>query len=226
MALRILQVQQTLPLEREYEGWITHSVERYFWTIGVHVNIWAVSPNVEKYWPADEVLSVDSKLIGIQMKRAKLGTASGPISLSHLKWELGSPSGQLALVQQIPEIYYCLPTFTNRDWRHSPLGHCLFWRPNQSSSDKNAWYDNPAAATSYCQLAKSPEAYRWGRFYELVTSCSIGKVLPAGASAVGYVQELAYSIRSQIEIAQSENMPVSEAITNGLYLVQVPLNAV
>ena len=42
-------------------------------------------------------------------------------------------------IQKHEEIFYCLPTFLNRDYRHQALHHCLFWRPEKGVMNRTAW---------------------------------------------------------------------------------------
>ena len=165
----LLDILYSVPLEREYEAWICRSIEEYFTNQGSEVHIWAVSPREEVYWPADEKVLVGKKLFGLQMKKPVYKNTSQH-DFGRLNWLLHSPSGQFGLVRKTPEIYYCLPTFTNRRFSRTALDHCLFWRP--PCDDKNAWYDNPNARTPHKAIKG---AARWGYFIEQVVSCSIGK---------------------------------------------------
>ncbi|MGE8228643.1 hypothetical protein [Stenotrophomonas hibiscicola] len=168
---QILGVKYASPLEREYEAWIVAGIEAYLKNVGLRYAIWAIGSSQEKVWPADEKLSVGSKIVGLQFKRAKLAT-SGAVGKDRLKWTFEQPAGQLALVSSTPEIFYCLPTFINRDLRSEALHHCLFWRPDPSDLNNNAWYYNSAAKTPYKQL---DESMRWGLFFERLMYCDIGK---------------------------------------------------
>ncbi len=172
----LLKAHHAHPLEREYEAWIVHGIEDCLKLLGYKHAIWAVSPNLEATWPADEVLKTPGKLVGLQFKQAKLG--SGPISPDRLKWTLNKPPGQFELVQKNTEIFYCLPTFVNRDSRVRALDHCVFWRPDDTV-DYNVWYDNPAAATPY---KKVRDAMRWGHFLESLLYCQIGKRLDSATA--------------------------------------------
>ena len=167
-----LKARHAHPLEREYEAWIVQGIERYFADLGMEFAIWAVSPDVEAEWPADEKLLVGCKIVGLQFKQAKLAT--GTLGFDRLKWSLHNPKGQFALIQSTPEIFYCLPTFVDRAVRFHALDHCLFWRPGDAI-DHNVWYENSAAHTPY---KKVRDAMRWGHFMEAMLSCTVGvKVL-------------------------------------------------
>jgi len=172
--LPLLKATHAHPLEREYEGWIVAGIERYFESLKITYAIWAISPDLEATWPADERLNVEGKFVGLQFKQAKL--AAGPLKFDRLKWSLHQPKGQFELPQATPAIFYCLPTFANRSARNEALDHCLFWRP-EAAVDYNAWYDNPAALTPYKQLRN---AMRWGSFVEALFACTAG-VRTAGA---------------------------------------------
>jgi hypothetical protein len=166
--IELLRKTHAHPLEREYEAWIVAEIERYFEALKVDFAIWAVSPDEEATWPADEKLLTATKIVGLQFKQAKLG--AGAVGVDRLKWTLHQPPGQFHLVQGTPEIFYVLPTFVNRSARHRALDHCLFWRPD-AAVNLNAWYDNPAAKTPYKKLRGS---MRWGHFVESLFECSIG----------------------------------------------------
>lgn len=165
-----LHVRYAKPLEREYEAWIVAGIEQYLETIGLPYSIWAIGPDQEKKWPADEKLGVASKVVGLQFKQAKL--APGTVGPDRIHWSLHKPAAQFGLVKSNKEIFYCLPTFINRDLRKQALHHCLFWRPDLSKPDnKNVWYDNPAAHTPY---KNERDTMRWGLFIERVLDCNIG----------------------------------------------------
>src|SRR5687768_1404406 len=109
----ILGTRHTRPLEREYEAWAVQGIEEYFRDLGLWAAVWAVSPRVEVTWPADEVLATGGKVVGLQFKQAKL--AKKGIDFDSLNWTLAQPPAQFGRIQSRPEIYYCLPTFINRD---------------------------------------------------------------------------------------------------------------
>lgn len=177
----ILKPHFGIPLEREYEGWIVHRIEKYFRHIGKSVHVWAVSPTDEATWPADEAMIVGGKLFGLQFKQPKLGTYAAGTSpdFSRLKWILTSPPGQAALVASNPEIYYCLPTFTNREWRRESLHHALFWHPTSSNLanpvDLNVWYENLSTKvkSKNNNIVRHPSCFRWGEFIERVLNCQL-----------------------------------------------------
>jgi hypothetical protein len=168
----ILQQKYTRPLEREYESWIVWGIEEYFRQIGRECKIFAVTPGQERIWPADQRLTFDGKLIGIQMKQAKM--AAGNLAYDRLQWTFHNPNGQFDLVKRYDNIFYCLPTFINREYRRQALHHCLFWSPDANETDKNAWYDNSRALTSNNGLNSES---RWGRFIEDVMRCEKGLVI-------------------------------------------------
>ncbi len=168
-----LQTVYANPIEREYEAWIVEGIERYFRRVGQNAAVWAVSPTFEPAWPADEVLTIRGKLVGLQFKKARL--AAGIRTYDRLTWSLASPKGQYAAVQAASEIYYVLPTFVNRTYRREALHHCFFWRPPAGTADVQAWYDNSKAVTQHRQLAKAPEARRWGGMIEAIQSCDAGR---------------------------------------------------
>ncbi|WP_156873874.1 hypothetical protein [Perlucidibaca piscinae] len=170
-----------IPLEREFEIWITQQIEDYFLRLGVTVSTFAVSPADEKTWPSDEALLANGKLVGIQYKRPHLSRKTTGTLFSKLWWSLSNPKGQASAVLACPEIYYCLPTFINRKWRREALAHAIFWRPNPSdfrpreSADHTIWYENsePHLRTQNIKIARHENAYRWGEFVERIIGCSV-----------------------------------------------------
>lgn len=183
-------------------------------SLGVRFAIWAVSPNIEAVWPADEQLNVARKVVGLQFKQAKM--APGAIGPSRLKWSLHQPPGQFALVQGAPEVFYCLPTFINRDARSEALHHCLFWRLGEDVNH-NAWYDNPAARTPYRRLRDS---MRWGHFLESLLDCSVGVRVATPAELIDAAR--AIRVRAFGDRAV-QNDPDPEEPDTGLYIMVLDL---
>jgi hypothetical protein len=210
-------VKHTNPLEREFESWIVSGIEDYFESLGIAYSVFAVSPGVEKIWPADERLLVNSKVFGLQFKQAKLSGSGLPAS-AQLQWSFHQPPGQFSQVVASPEIFYCLPTFINRDYRKQALDHCLFWRPDPAKVDMNAWYNNPGARTPYAELET---ARRWGLFVEQLFNCTIGRRIKSSKELTNYIQELEKFRRYANEVASSPDRPCDE----GLYLVAVSLES-
>ncbi|HYX08436.1 MAG TPA: hypothetical protein VE912_17025 [Bacteroidales bacterium] len=203
--LQLLTTKYNHPLEREYEAWIIRGIEDYFDSIDIKAKIFAVSPTIETDWPSDEVTAFNGKIVGLQFKQAKLGV--GKLDFNRLKWTFGSPKGQFNLVLNSQEIYYCLPTFINREIKKQALHHCLFWRPN-TNSQKVAWYDNcgKRTLTKFCSLK---DVSRWGYFVEEITRCNIGINVTKDFSIKRYLVEL------RQKISDFEN----EANIHGLYLI-------
>ena len=207
------------PLEREYEAWIVHGIERYFADLGLEFAIWAVSPDIEATWPADEKLLFGSKIVGLQFKQAKIAKlASGAVDFTRLKWMLHSPPGQFELVKKTPEIFYCLPTFIDRTVRSNALAHCLFWRPG-TSDDKSVWYDNSAAHTEHKQVRG---AMRWGHFIEALLSCEIGAKASTPPEARAHVARIYAGAREAFPRPQQASTPPPDVDT-GLYVLVVKL---
>lgn len=183
----ILEAYLTHPIEREYESWIIEEIEGYLDTVGIPNQIIALSPHDEKWIPVDELAAFEGKVIGLQFKRPKLAPTRLPTppKFSRLYWDLSNPPGQLKQLLQFPEVYYCLPTFINRNYKHAALEHCLFWRPSDEKR-KMTWYENPRA-----QKGKShpvlKTAMRWGLFIEGIVACDIGAQLGPGGLA-SYVE--------------------------------------
>lgn len=48
----------TYPLEREYEAWTIHGIEKYLRMRGLSHVVHAVSPHIEATWPADSKLYI------------------------------------------------------------------------------------------------------------------------------------------------------------------------
>jgi hypothetical protein len=186
--LDYLSLTWSHPLEREYEAWLVHGIEDYFLRIGAQAAVFAVSPTDEKTWPADEALTVDCKVIGLQIKRPTVSRPCHPNDFSKLSWNLANPPYQLARVLAHKEIHYVLPTFTNRTIRSQSLHHTLFWRPSHGD-DFQVWYKNngPKVKTSHSDVSSAP---RWGLFVESIVRCDTGIVLNIGASLSEYIRSL------------------------------------
>lgn len=169
--LDFLKVKYAQPIEREYESWIIQEIENYFKSLGSNIVIFAISPQLENYYPADMQLSCPGLVVGLQFKRPMIDKNKG--SLNDLYWSLGTPKGQFYNVFFNKEIYYCLPTFFNRDLKHQSLHHCLFWRPdidtilqrlNSYNSSLRAKYDEKYNDRTLFTNLKT--AHRWGYFLE------------------------------------------------------------
>ena len=188
------------PLEREYEAWIINQIEKYFKKLSIDYNVFAVSPVDEKTWPADEAIDADGKIVGLQFKRPSLAPPHSQNDYTRLFWEFGKSSKQLHLVVKHSEIFYCLPTFTNREVREEALRHCLFWRP-ENTTDRRAWYNNPnpQVRTKY---AKIGDASRWGYFAEQFISCEIGLSLTISFSS--YMEKMREELTSTLEDVKPE----------------------
>ena len=214
-----LRVRYSHPLEREYEGWIVAGIERYLTTIGLPYAIWAINPDQEKVWPADEKLLVSAKVVGLQFKQAKI--ASGPLGADRLHWSLHQPASQFGLIKDNHEIFYCLPTFIDREFRDEAVHHCLFWRPDGSLPDnKNAWYDNPAADTPYKKISTS---MRWGLFFEQLLECTVG----IKTASTGEIQDIAHRICSYVQrdALLADRRIDSSGPDGGLYMLAIALES-
>jgi hypothetical protein len=215
---KILGERYAKPLEREYEAWIVAGIESYLKNIGLKYAIWAIGPKQENVWPADEALSTGSKIVGLQFKRADLSETAGPTSKSNLKWDLSHPAHQFGLVKANKEVFYCLPTFINRDLRAEALHHCLFWRPDSSKPDnKNPWYENPRAHDDN-PYKKISGAMRWGLFFEELMHCDVGVEVKRGADVEALTAKLFAS--SQVE-ALRKDIEGTEVDAGGRYVLVV-----
>lgn len=213
-----LKTKYTKPIEREYEAWIVASIEAYFKSLEIPFAIWAVSPDDETIWPADEQLTLGGKIIGLQFKKANM--AAGQVSFGRLNWTLHSPSPQFNLVKNNKDVYYCLPTFINRDVRAQALHHCLFWRP-RTKVNKNVWYKNPRSPSPY---KEERESMRWGLFIETVLSCKIGTKISNRKSGNLYLKKFYSDLKNRIK--EYENLPKNtddDARNGGLYLAVIGL---
>jgi len=200
---------QTPPLEREFESWITREIQNDLDRRRIHSDIYAVSPFEEASWPADLHLGIRDKIVGLQFKRPYVDPPTAR-SYSRLKWSLASPAGQVAAVVLTPEIFYCLPTFINREWFRYALHHCLFWRPDLPSISQ-VWYRNPAASVS---CFSSP---RWGLFLEDILSCQIGRVVAQPTDIV----EFMHNFRNRLLSGEDARTPREPAQYLGLYLIHL-----
>ena len=165
----MLRTKVTHPFEREYEGWLAREIEDYYAVLGHSIHVIVVSPRFEAKWPADLSFDFDGKLIGLQLKRPYMFNKQNK-SFSQLYWKFDDPINQLKRVQDNSEIYYCLPTFINREYRRVSLHHCLFWRPQKSMKPKRGWYRNIPAKVKNKNTADNiinlHNRTQWGLFFE------------------------------------------------------------
>jgi len=210
-----LDIKYSSPLEREYEAWIIQGIEDYFNSLGQKIAIWAVSPSDEVNWPADEHLIVGKKLIGLQLKKVTYkDNRNKPKEFGRLNWTFHNPKGQFQLVLKFPEIFYCLPTFINRDYRSQAIQHCLFWRPEKGvKDDMNAWYDNSIAQTPHKSIYN---ADRWGLFIEKILSCKVGKRIGSIDDAKTYVDSIRKFMLEPCFNEDSEERSLSNTQNNEL----------
>ena len=215
--MRHLQIKHTSPIEREFEAWIVAGIEQYFDSLGIAYSLFAVSPALEPVWPADERICTNGKVFGLQFKQAKLSGSSQPLP-AQLKWTLHSPAPQFNQVLATPEIYYCLPTFVNRDYRKQALEHCIFWRPDPLQPDKNAWYNNSNATTPYKLLESEA---RWGLFVERVLNCSVGRKISSYSELASYISEVRHH-RAISDVPADGDLPSEQ---EAVYVVVVSLES-
>jgi hypothetical protein len=221
----LLDIVLTKPLEREFEGWTMACIEQYFARIGKVVAICAIGTKTENAWGADEAVGFDRKIIGLQFKRPDLASrakASRRCEWRRLKWILAEGKAphrdkQIRLVMKHREIFYALPTFVNRRYRHAALEHCLFWRPH-ASADLNAWYYNPNVRTPHAKVAC--DGIRWGELVERAGACLIGKRVDRGLKITHAWPELE-SIREQYRDGDKEGEEGDGG--SGLYLIAIPV---
>ncbi|MBO0698360.1 MAG: hypothetical protein J2P46_08205 [Zavarzinella sp.] len=179
----------TVPLEREFEGWVTRGIEDYFRGVGRRAYVIGIGSRTEKVWPADQAVGVAGKVFGIQMKRARLssGKAVGP---QRLHWKVDSPANQFQFVKQRPEIVYGLPTFADRRLNREALDHCVFWRPPKDlAMPPSIWYDHNPKKSKVAAHERLSVKDRWGLLIERVLYCQFGrKMLLSGLQS--YADEL------------------------------------
>lgn len=157
-----LETTFQLPLEREHEAWAIRGIEDYASASGLQVQAYAVSPADEIDWPADEALTFRSKFFGLQFKRLYLHGGT-------VRWEIKPASLQFQRICSNSEIFYALPTFTNRALRRNALEHCLFWRPCPCCCDPSTaltlngtWQERDDLDRCGCMTPM-----RWGDFESL-----------------------------------------------------------
>jgi hypothetical protein len=210
MPVELLNTVMSLPLEREFEGWITWTVLDYLEEVGIDARIWSISPQDEHTWPADETLLLEGKVIGLQFKRPYLADPLQGEPFPHynrLYWPLGHDPAQFRLVKANEEIFYCLPTFTNRTWRKASLHHCLFWRPTRKMGPGDVWYENSQNVPGWSgSIDRHYTSFRWGAFFERLVQCSFGWRV----TAEGPIREYHMHLRSAIRAAELEKMEEGE----------------
>jgi hypothetical protein len=85
------------------------------------------------------------------------------------------------------------------------LHHVLFWRPEATHSDLQAWYDNPGARTALKALDRNAHAYRWGSFIERIQDDKLGRTATGiGSSLNRYLRRQRDQLR---ELLRQANAP-------------------
>jgi hypothetical protein len=206
MSLPVVPV--SLPLEREFEAWLVRGIEDYFREVGVPATILAVSPHLERHWPADESLAVGGKVVGLQVKRPR--AASSP--QADVSWNLSNPPHQRDYIKARPELLYALPAFRDAALRRAALYHFYFWRPgkwprsNMSNNISAEW------------VRGLTHAWEWGGFVRRIMDCKIGAPL-GGRTLFEYIGELQADMRrSAREFTTGE-----EGEPDALYVLHVPV---
>lgn len=165
-----LNLKYNIPLEREYEGWLSSQIENYFSNIGVRCEVFAISPHDEKHFPSDINYFFRGKLIGLQLKRPK----------DKLQFEFKRNQQEKILKGNLP-IYYALPTFLNSEFRKNTLEHFIFYKPEKIdfgiNQSKTIYYLNALFSDKIKIDTKKIDVCRWGKFVEMVLECNIGKLL-------------------------------------------------
>ena len=187
----------TRPIEREFEGWITWLMEDYFDCVGIEARIWSISQTDEAFWPADEAMFLDGKILGLQMKRPDMANWL-QLDFSRLKWTLGNNTNQFDLIKERPEIFYCLPTFINREWKKGSLDHCVFWRPKDGESHTSIlWYENPNIPQWHGNIERHEKTHRWGGLIERLLDCQFGIVIETAEQWTTYLKELRAKLKDK-----------------------------
>lgn len=201
MPIDLLDTFLSLPLEREFEGWITERILEYFESVNIQAHVWAVSPTDEKTWPADEHVWMSGKLFGLQFKRPYMAdplAGQAEQDFRRLYWPLNEKPDQFLLLRKRPEIFYCLPTFTNRHWRKPSLHHCVVWRPTPRAQPMTVWYDNTHGnIRSWARnIERHANSYRWGNFVERIQQCNFGLPVVGGVAEgpIEYLLELEHEL--------------------------------
>ena len=115
-----------------------------------------------------------------------------PNNFGRLNLTFHNPPEQFFLVVKLPDFFYCLPTFVNRDLRRQAIHHCLFLRPKSTDSrDLSALYENDSALTPHESINQAP---RWGLFIEQVIGCNVGKKIKTLDDAKSYIKSIQSSM--------------------------------
>lgn len=174
----ILNIVDAHPLEREYEAWVIRCIEEYLMALGRHYRVYACDIALERAIGADEKLDLDSKIIGIQFKRALLSPVrqnQQQIDFSNLFWRLTDQGNQFTTIRNNNFVAYGLPTFINRNYRFNALHHCLFFKPRKKEATPgDYWYCHTPPQDLQHNLNFCRSSWRWGEFWEIINSCDFG----------------------------------------------------
>jgi hypothetical protein len=166
-----------IPLEREYEGWLSSQIENYFSNIGVNCEVFAISPQDENIFPSDINYFFRGKLIGLQLKRPN----------ENLQFEIKKEQHNKIVDGKLP-IYYALPTFFNSELKKNSIEHFVFYRPEPVAFGKykSKWikYLNNFYSDKILIEKAEIEVCRWGKFVELIFECKVGKLLTLGQNSI------------------------------------------
>lgn len=202
---------EIIPLEREFEAWIISNIERYFETNGIKYYIRALMPKEEKKIGADELMffSNSYKVVALQFKRPYVNIENP--TWESLYWNLFNQSNQFTKVAKIPSLYYCLPAFTNRNYRKEALSHCFFWKPNKNEKD-GKYYLKQGSDESHSKNNYIKNPMKWVQFIKEILECRIGCKLDSETKLKRKIK-----INCLLEyFSESENSTKNPSIENDL----------
>jgi hypothetical protein len=152
------------PNEEEHRLWLHDCIKRYFEARGFRVWSDAPTTNQENVNPWDLGFEVAGdhfvKKFALQLKRPYLNKKS------QICWDLDKE--QHGKIQQIPWVYYGLPTFVDRRMQRVACSHFVISRVPKYQP----------TVTGFGLGYK----YRWGGFVEALERCSVGtRLKPRGS---------------------------------------------
>lgn len=154
-----------VPTEDNYVCWTLFGIRDYFRQRGYRVQTYSVGQVRERMLPADQIVEVGNKIVGLQFKRPMM---------QHKSFRWPPTPHQHEAILNSPWIYYCLPDFADYDMQDVALFHCRFV---------------PAEALKADGTVRG-RYFRWGTFADAILDCRNGLLIRDWETALSVIDKM------------------------------------